>query len=90
MTALAVVLMVTGAVLLVAEAHLASYGILGVAGALALLGGGVLAVGEAGGSMLLALALLLPVAAGLGAFAVVPPASRWRRNAGGRRAAPTA
>jgi membrane-bound serine protease (ClpP class) len=87
MTALAVVLMVTGAVLLVAEAHLASYGVLGVAGALALLAGGVLAVGEAGGSLLLALALLLPVAAGLGAFAVVATrkslAAQRRRPKGG-------
>jgi membrane-bound ClpP family serine protease len=48
MTALAVALMVTGALLLIAEAHLASYGLLGVAGTLALLGGGVLAVSEAG------------------------------------------
>ena len=71
MTALAVALMVTGALLLVAEAHLASYGLLGVAGALALLGGGVLAVGEAGGSVLLAIALAVPVAAGLVALMVV-------------------
>ena len=71
MTALAVALMVTGALLLVAEAHLASYGLLGVAGALALLGGGVLAVGEAGGSVLLAIALAVPVAVGLVALMVV-------------------
>jgi membrane-bound serine protease (ClpP class) len=71
MTALAVALMVTGAVLLIAEAHLASYGILGVAGALALVGGGVIAVSEAGGSVLLAVALLLPVAAGIAAFTLV-------------------
>jgi membrane-bound serine protease (ClpP class) len=71
MTALAVALMVTGALLLVAEAHLASYGLLGVAGTLALLGGGVLVVSEAGGSVLLAIALAVPVAVGLVALMVV-------------------
>jgi membrane-bound ClpP family serine protease len=71
MTALAVALMVAGALLLVAEAHLASYGLLGVAGTLAVLGGGVLAVSEAGGSVLLAIALAVPVAVGLVALMVV-------------------
>jgi membrane-bound ClpP family serine protease len=71
MTALAVALMVTGALLLVAEAHLASYGLLGVAGTLALLGGGVLAVSEAGGSVVLAIALAVPVAVGLVTLMVV-------------------
>jgi membrane-bound serine protease (ClpP class) len=85
MTALAVALMVMGAVLLVAEAHLASYGVLGIAGALALLGGGVLAVGEAGGSVLLAFALVLPVAAGLGLFAVVAT----RKSLAAQRTRPT-
>jgi membrane-bound serine protease (ClpP class) len=60
MTALIVVLVMLGAALLVAEAHLASYGVLGIAG-VALLGlGGVLAVDEAGGSVALALALVVP------------------------------
>ena len=71
MTAIAVALMVTGALLLVAEAHLASYGLLGVAGTLALLGGGVLAVSEAGGSVVLAIALAVPMAVGLVALMVV-------------------
>jgi membrane-bound ClpP family serine protease len=71
MTAIAIALMVTGALLLVAEAHLASYGLLGVAGTLALLGGGVLAVSEAGGSVVLAIALAVPVAVGLVALMVV-------------------
>ena len=62
MTALIVALLVTGASLLVAEAHLASYGLLGIAGVLALAGGGVLAVEAAGGSLIVALALVLPVA----------------------------
>jgi membrane-bound serine protease (ClpP class) len=87
MTAQIVALLVTGALLLVAEAHLASYGVLGVAGVLALLAGGVLAVGEAGGSVALALALALPVALGLVALMVVAGrkslALRRRRPTGG-------
>ena len=71
MTALAVALMVTGALLLVAEAHLASYGLLGVAGVLALGAGGLLAISEAGGSVVLGLALFLPIAVGLVALMVV-------------------
>ena len=63
MTALIVVLVVLGAALIVAEAHVVSYGVLGAAG-IALLGlGGVLAVGAAGGSIALALAVMLPVVA---------------------------
>jgi membrane-bound ClpP family serine protease len=62
MTALTVALLVTGASLLVAEAHLASYGLLGIAGVLALAAGGVLGVEAAGGSFLVAIALVLPVA----------------------------
>jgi membrane-bound serine protease (ClpP class) len=71
MTALAVALLVTGAVLLVAEAHLTSYGVLGLTGTLALVAGGVLAVSAAGGSVALALALVLPVAAVLAAFVLI-------------------
>ena len=71
MTALAVALMVTGALLLVAEAHLASYGLLGVAGVLALGAGGLVAISEAGGSVVLGLAIFLPIAIGLVALMVV-------------------
>jgi membrane-bound serine protease (ClpP class) len=71
MTALVVALLVIGALLLVAEAHVASYGLLGVAGVLALLAGGVLAVEEAGGSVVLALALAVPVALALTALMLV-------------------
>jgi membrane-bound ClpP family serine protease len=71
MTALAVVLLVIGAALLVAEAHLATYGVLGIAGTAAILAGGVLAVAEAGGSVALAVALVLPVAVGLAALTLV-------------------
>jgi membrane-bound serine protease (ClpP class) len=62
MTGLSVVLMITGAVLLVAEAHVVSYGALGVAGILALVAGAVLAVSAAGGSVAVALALAVPAA----------------------------
>ena len=71
MTALAVALMVTGALLLVAEAHTASYGILGAAGVLALGVGGLIAIAEAGGSVVLGLAIFLPIAIGLVALMVV-------------------
>jgi membrane-bound ClpP family serine protease len=62
MTGLAIVLMIAGALLLVAEAHVVSYGVLGVAGVLSLVGGAVLAVGASGGSVVVALAFAIPVA----------------------------
>jgi membrane-bound serine protease (ClpP class) len=71
MTVLAVALLITGALLLVAEAHVVSYGILGVAGIAALAGGGILAVAAAGGSILLALAMALPVVLVLGGLLFV-------------------
>jgi membrane-bound ClpP family serine protease len=61
MIALIFALLVTGAALLVAEAHLTSYGVLGLGGVALLAAGGILAVDAAGGSVLLALALILPV-----------------------------
>jgi membrane-bound ClpP family serine protease len=71
MSALAVALLVTGAALLVAEAHLTSYGVLGLTGTFALVAGGVLAVSAAGGSIALAVALVLPVAAVLAAVMLI-------------------
>ena len=62
MTALIVALLLTGAGLIIAEAHLASYGLLGVAGVGLLALGFVLAVGAAGGSVGLALAVVIPIA----------------------------
>ena len=56
MTALIVALVVLGASLLIAEAHVVSYGVLGFAGVAALGLAGVLAVEAAGGSALLGLA----------------------------------
>ena len=63
MTGLSVALMIVGALLLVAEAHVVSYGVLGVTGVLALVAGAVLAVSAAGGSVAVALAFAVPVAA---------------------------
>jgi membrane-bound ClpP family serine protease len=62
-TALIVAFVLVGASLLIAEAHVVSYGVLGVAG-VALLGtAGVLAIEAAGGGALLALAVMVPLAA---------------------------
>jgi membrane-bound serine protease (ClpP class) len=86
MTALAVALLITGALLLVAEAHVVSYGVLGVTGIAALAAGGVLAVGAAGGSVVLGLAMALPVVLVLGALLVVAGRKSWqvsRRRAQG-------
>jgi membrane-bound serine protease (ClpP class) len=63
MTALIVALVVIGASLVIAEAHVPSYGVLGLSGIAAFALAGVLAVGAAGGSVLLALALVVPAAA---------------------------
>jgi membrane-bound ClpP family serine protease len=82
MTALIVVLLVIGASLLVAEAHLASYGVLGVAGLAALGGGIVLWAGETGGGA--AFALVIPVMLVLAALGAV--AGRKALQVHGRRA----
>ena len=71
MTAEIVALVLIGASLLIVEAHVASYGVLGVAGFAALAAAAVLAADAAGAGLLLALALVLPIAAVLGGFAVV-------------------
>ena len=87
MTALIVALLLTGAGLLVAEAHVVSYGLLGTAGIAALVAAAVLTVGAAGGGLVAALAVALPIAAALGALAVVAThkslAVRRRRPLGG-------
>ena len=71
MTVLTLALLLMGLVLLVAEAHLPSFGLLGTAGVGALVSGVVLAVVGAGGSIALALGLGLPVAAAALAIGVV-------------------
>jgi membrane-bound ClpP family serine protease len=63
MTAAVVVLLVTGAALLVAEAHVTSYGLLSLAGALALAGGVGLALESGGVSVALAVALAVALTA---------------------------
>jgi membrane-bound ClpP family serine protease len=70
-TAEILALVVIGASLLIAEAHVASYGLLGVCGIAALAGAAVLAAEAAGGSLLLALVLVLPAAAAAGGLVVV-------------------
>jgi membrane-bound ClpP family serine protease len=66
MVLLGVALVLVGAALLVAEAHVPA-GVLGVAGGLALAGGAALAIGAAGGG----LAIVLPVVAGAGAVTLL-------------------
>jgi membrane-bound ClpP family serine protease len=87
MTALILVLLILGTVLLVAEAHVPSYGALGTAAVGALVGGIVVAVLESGGSVLLALAIGVPIVAvagvlGLVATRTVLAASRRRARCG--------
>jgi membrane-bound ClpP family serine protease len=86
-TTLIVALLVLGPGLLVAEAHLPTYGVLGAAGIGALGAGIVLAVLESGGSIALALALTVPLvvaATALGAVAMrkALAASRQRARCG--------
>jgi membrane-bound ClpP family serine protease len=87
MTAVVVALLVTGAALLVAEAHLASYGLLGLAGALALAGGVGLALDAGGVSLALVVALAAAFAAGSTALTLVAARAalkvRRRRALGG-------
>jgi membrane-bound serine protease (ClpP class) len=87
MTAVVVALLVTGAALLVAEAHVASYGLLGLAGALVLAGGVGLALDAGGVSLALVLALAAAFAAGSTALALVAARAtlkvRRRRALGG-------
>src|SRR3954447_14490259 len=84
MLAFGIVLMVAGAALLVIEAHVVSYGVLGLAGAAALTFGVVLALGAAGvpGPVVLVLATLFAAGAAACALALVRAATRVR----GRRA----
>lgn len=84
MVVLILVLLVLGLALLVAEAHLPTYGLLGTAGTAALATGIVLAVVESGGSVALALGLTLPIAAAT--LAVVAVAMRKALTASRRRA----
>ena len=71
MNALIVALVVTGASLLIVEAHVASYGVLGLLGVAALSAAAVLAAEAAGGNALVALAVVLPAAILMSAVSVV-------------------
>jgi membrane-bound ClpP family serine protease len=87
MNAVTVALVVLGASLLIAEAHVASYGVLGAAGIAALAVAGVLAIGSAGGSVLVGLLVMLPAVAVAGWLVAVVArkslAVRGRRPHGG-------
>lgn len=63
MTAQIITLVILGSGLLVAEAHFPTYGALGTAGFAALVAAIVLAVLDSGGSLALAFALTVPIAA---------------------------
>jgi membrane-bound serine protease (ClpP class) len=83
MSALTLVLVILGLVLLVVEAHVPTYGALGTAGIGALALGLVLLVIGSGGSLLLALAVALPFAAAgtaFGLFAVAKARAATRRQ----------
>jgi membrane-bound ClpP family serine protease len=84
MTVLILVLLFLGLGLLVVEAHLPTYGVLGVAGIGALGAGIVLAVMASGGGLALALGLTLPIAAAAtaaGVFAMRKALAASRRRA---------
>ena len=71
MVTLGIVLLLLGAALLIAEAHLPTYGALGVAGLVALVSGGALAVDASGGGLALVLAVSLVLAATAGSFLLI-------------------
>jgi membrane-bound ClpP family serine protease len=84
---LGVVLLVLGAVLLAAEAHLPSFGALGIAGVAALVTGAALAVDAAGGGVALVLAVAVAIGIGAGALLFVAvraslPMARARARTG--------
>ena len=84
MVILGIVLLLAGAALLVAEAHLPTYGALGVTGAIGLVAGGALAVSGSGGGLALVLAVSIIVAVTAGI--VVAYAAREARAVTRRRA----
>jgi membrane-bound serine protease (ClpP class) len=81
MTGLGFALLLVGAVLVVAEAH-APGGVLGVAGGVALICGGILVIAASGGGA----ALAVPVGVGLGAAAAAWTLAVTRKAASSRRA----
>ena len=76
MVVLGIVLLAIGAGLLIAEAHLPTYGALGLAGVAALAGGAALAVdGAGGGAALIVAVVVLVVLAALALLAVIARAT---------------
>jgi membrane-bound serine protease (ClpP class) len=82
MAALGIALLLAGAVLLVAEVHITSGGLLGTAGTAAAVGGTVLAVQAAGGGLVLALVLALVVAIAAGGLVLVAARAVSRSSRG--------
>ena len=82
MLILGIVLVLAGAALLVAEAHLPTYGLLGVAGLISLVAGGAIAVEGAGGALALVLvvALVLALTAGVALAAAARGAAAVSRR----------
>jgi membrane-bound ClpP family serine protease len=82
MVILGIVLVLAGAGLLVAEAHLPTFGVLGVAGVVSLVAGGALAVDASGGGLALVVvvALVLALTAGVALAAVVRGAAGVSRR----------
>jgi membrane-bound ClpP family serine protease len=80
MTALGFALLLMGAILVVAEAHVPG-GVLGVVGGVALIAGGIIVIAALGGGA----ALAVPVGAGLGAAAGGWALVATRQAAGSRR-----
>ena len=82
MVILGIVLVLTGAGLMVAEAHLPTYGLLGLAGVVTLVAGGAIAVDGSGGGLALVLtvALVLALVAGIALAAAVRGVARVSRR----------
>jgi membrane-bound ClpP family serine protease len=84
MVIVGIVLVLAGAGLLIAEAHLPTYGLLGLLGIVSLVAGGAIAVDASGGgvALILIVALVLALTAGVALFA----AARGVAGVRGRRA----
>jgi len=90
MGALGIALLLAGVVLVVAEAHVTSGGLLGAIGTAAAVGGAILAIDAAGGGLMLAIAVAVVLGVVLGAFVLVAGVqvarSAGRRPRSGREA----
>jgi membrane-bound ClpP family serine protease len=77
-----IALVLLGAGLLVAEAHLPTYGVLGVLGLVSMVAGGAIAVDGSGGgvALVLVVALVLAMVAGVALFAMAKGVAGVRRR----------